>query len=480
MRVFHHHDRGVHHRADRDRNPAERHDVGGNPLLRHDDERTEDAERQRDDRNERGSRVQQEDQAHEGDNEGFLDELVFEILDRPLDQRRPVVDRDDLDAFRQALLDLLELLLDAIDHGQRIRTRPHHDDPADHLSFTVEFHDTAAQLRPLDQARDIPELHRRPVLGIDDDVAQLLEVLDVARRTDDQFRFRLLDDAAADLAAGGLDRRDDPRDRDVVGAQSVGVDEHLVFLDEPADRGDLGNTRHRGQFELDEPVLQRAQLRKVALPGPVDQAVLEHPTHSGRIRPDARAGVCRQARPGRRQRFDDARPRPVLVDAVLEDHVDEARPEHREAAHSLRFRQPQHRCRERIGNEVLDDLRRLPGELGPDDDLGIGEIGDRVERCLLDRQPAGDDERERPHDHNKLVAHRPVDDSRHPRLRRIMTGNVMTGRALSLGAFGFTCHRAPPPCRSPRQPSNWHRRLQHRPTAPADRRSARHRRVRRD
>ena len=52
--------RRVHHRADRDRDAAERHDVGVDTLVVHDDERDEDPERQRDDRDERRAQVKQE------------------------------------------------------------------------------------------------------------------------------------------------------------------------------------------------------------------------------------------------------------------------------------------------------------------------------------------------------------------------------------------------------------------------------------
>jgi hypothetical protein len=50
--VLDHDDRGVDHRADRDRDAAERHDVGVDALVVHDDEGREHAERQRDDRDE--------------------------------------------------------------------------------------------------------------------------------------------------------------------------------------------------------------------------------------------------------------------------------------------------------------------------------------------------------------------------------------------------------------------------------------------
>ena len=43
----------------------------------------------------------------------------------------------------------------------------------------------------------------------------------------------------------------------------------------------------------------------------------------------------------------------------------------------------------RIGDLVLDHLRRLAGILGVDDDLGVGEVGDGIERHMADRIEAG-------------------------------------------------------------------------------------------
>ena len=106
VRVLDHHDRGIDHRADRDRDAAERHDVGVHALVVHDDERRQHAERQRDDRDERRAQVEQEHDADQRDDDEFLDQLFLQVVDRALDQARAVVRRDDLDARRQARLEL--------------------------------------------------------------------------------------------------------------------------------------------------------------------------------------------------------------------------------------------------------------------------------------------------------------------------------------------------------------------------------------
>jgi hypothetical protein len=102
VRVLDHHHGGIDHGADGDGDPAERHDVGVDALLLHDDEGGQDAERQRDDGDERRAQVEQEGEADERDDEELLEELAAEVLHRALDQPRAVVHRHDLDALRQA------------------------------------------------------------------------------------------------------------------------------------------------------------------------------------------------------------------------------------------------------------------------------------------------------------------------------------------------------------------------------------------
>ena len=79
VRVLDHHDRRVDHRADGDGDAAERHDVRVHALVVHDDERHQDADRQRDDRDERRAQVEQEHEADERDDDEFLDQLLAEV-----------------------------------------------------------------------------------------------------------------------------------------------------------------------------------------------------------------------------------------------------------------------------------------------------------------------------------------------------------------------------------------------------------------
>ena len=67
--------------------------------------------------------------------------------------------------------------------------------------------------------------------------------------------------------------------------------------------------------------------------------------------------------------------------SVREDDVHHRRFKHAESANRLRAHAGQCR-RERIGDLVLDDLRRLSGVIGDHDHLHIREVGDRVDAVV--------------------------------------------------------------------------------------------------
>jgi len=64
--------------------------------------------------------MEEKDEADQGDDDAFFNQLRGEILDRSFDQRRAIIDRDNLHPFRQACLECFDLPFDRVNHGQRI------------------------------------------------------------------------------------------------------------------------------------------------------------------------------------------------------------------------------------------------------------------------------------------------------------------------------------------------------------------------
>ena len=99
VRVLDHHDRGVDHGAERDRDAAEAHDVGAQAQRVQQPHGDQHADRQHQDRDQRAADVQQKDDADQRDDDAFLDQRVLQRLDRAVDQIGAVIDRLDRHAL---------------------------------------------------------------------------------------------------------------------------------------------------------------------------------------------------------------------------------------------------------------------------------------------------------------------------------------------------------------------------------------------
>ena len=409
VRVLDHHHRGVDHRADGDGDAAQRHDVGVDALPAHHQEGEHHAQRQRDDGHRRRAQVPQEEHADQRDDDELLEQLERQVVDRALDQRAAVVGGDDLHALRQARLQLGQARLHRLDRRLRVLARAQHDHAAGHLALAVELGDAAAHLRAHLQRGDITQPHGDAAARGQRDVAEVVQRLQVAAGAHHVFDFGQFEHRAAALLVAGQQRAAHLLVGDAVGDQLVRIEHHLVLAHHAADAGDLGHVGQALQFVLQEPVLQRAQLRQVVASRAIDQRVLEDPADAGGI------GAERGLRAGRQpalhlvQVLEHARARPVQVGAVLEQHVDEAVAEEREAAHRLRAGHRHHRRRQRVGHLVLDDLRRLAGPAGADDDLHVAQVGQRIHRRRAQAPESRCGEEGRRQQHQEAVGHRPAD-----------------------------------------------------------------------
>ena len=100
---------------------------------------------------------------------------VLERVDGGVDQVGAVIDRHDLDRFRQAGRDLRKALLDVLNDVQRIDAKTLQHDAAGDLALAVELGNAAALVRPQFDAGDVPEQHRRAVTGLEHDIAEVVD-----------------------------------------------------------------------------------------------------------------------------------------------------------------------------------------------------------------------------------------------------------------------------------------------------------------
>ena len=128
VRVFNHDDGGIHHRPDGNGNASQRHNVGVQPLEMHDDKGNTQAKRQRDNRDQRRANVPQEQCADDGHHDKLFEQLGTQVVDCPIDELAAIVGGHNLNAFRQAGLQRLQLIFHRRDDFTRIftRTQDHH------------------------------------------------------------------------------------------------------------------------------------------------------------------------------------------------------------------------------------------------------------------------------------------------------------------------------------------------------------------
>ena len=296
--VLDHDDRRVHHGADRDRDAAEAHDVGAEAQQLHGAERHQHADRQHQDRHQRAANVQQEHDADQRDDDAFLEQRVLERVDGRVDQVRAVVDRHDLDRFRQAAGDLLEALLDVLDDVERVDAEALQHDAARDLAFAVQFGDAAPLVGTEFDPRDVAQQDRRAVADLQDDVAEVVDALQIALAADDVFEFGEFDGAAADIGIAGADRVAHLLHGDAEVAHALRIEDHVVLPDEAADARDFRDAFGLGERELQIPVLDRARVGEVQLLR--HDRVLVDPADAGRVRADGRRHAGRQCATWRR------------------------------------------------------------------------------------------------------------------------------------------------------------------------------------
>ena len=339
-----------------------------------------------------GRDVPEEDEDDDRDDDDLLDELLLHRPDGVLDELRPVVGRHHLDALRERGLQLLELRLDALDHVQGVLARAHHDDAADHVSLAVEVRHAPPQLGTERDRRHVLHEHRGPALRAEHEGLEVLDALHVAAAADHVLAPAELDEPAADVVVALADRGDHRVERDLERGEGVRVHRDLVLPDLAADGGDLRDPRDALDRVAQVPVLEGAQLVGRVLAAPIHERVLVDPPDARGVGAELHLHVRRELLGDLGQVLEDARPRPVRVRPVLEDHVDVAEPEVREAADRLHLRRAEEGGGDGIGDLVLDDVG-APVPARVDDDLRVGEVRQRVERDVPHR-PRRPDERD--------------------------------------------------------------------------------------
>src|SRR5689334_15410624 len=144
--VFHHHDARIHKHANRQRQSAQRHDVGADLQIVHGNERRDDGDGQRDNGNQRGAEMEKENDDDEADDDGFLDQIALQSLYRAMNERRAVISGNDFYSRWKRPLNFRNLGFDPVDDIQRVLAEAHHHDTAHSFTFAVPIRHASADI----------------------------------------------------------------------------------------------------------------------------------------------------------------------------------------------------------------------------------------------------------------------------------------------------------------------------------------------
>src|SRR5215469_4825057 len=98
--VFNHHNCSVNEDSNRESQTAERHDVRGDMQKVHWDEGGDDRNWQREDWNQCGTEMKEENNNHETHDDCFLEQVSLQSLDGCLNQARTIVSSHDFHSWR--------------------------------------------------------------------------------------------------------------------------------------------------------------------------------------------------------------------------------------------------------------------------------------------------------------------------------------------------------------------------------------------
>src|ERR1700738_5361314 len=120
----------------------------------------------------------------------------------------------------------------------------------------------------------------------------------------------------AHLVGAVTDLVDHRRERDVKGAELVGIQSDLVLTDKTADRRDFRHPWNRLDLIPEKPILEAAQIGETVAMVVIDDEVLIHPACGGRVRPDHRVDPGGKAPGNLLEILQDTRARPAQIRAL--------------------------------------------------------------------------------------------------------------------------------------------------------------------
>ena len=369
------HDHGAIH-DDPEVDGAQGQQVGGNAAQIHDHEGEQERERDDDGHDERGPHVVEEEREQDGHQQGALDEISHDGGHRRRHEVVSAVVRADRHPGRKQGADLVELLLDAGEHGARILALPHEHDTLHEIVLVVAAQHPEADGVADRHLPDVTDPDRGTLLRGGHDVLEVAQALDQADASHHEGVLAVADVAPARVGVVGAHGVEDLLEREVVRPKPRGLDRDLVLFDAAAPGDDVHDPGHAAELPLEHPILKRLQLDQRCLPG-MERVAVHLADHAGQ-RPQLRPGVGRDS--GLGDAFQHLLACPVIVGAIGEEDPNVREAEVREGAQKRHVGDTVKLLLELQGDVALDLLGGVARPERDDVDLHIGNVGIRLDR----------------------------------------------------------------------------------------------------
>jgi hypothetical protein len=257
--------------------------------------------------------------------------------------------------------------------------------------------------------------HRRAVLHLEHDVADVLQRADAAEATHvvELSTFRV--ESAAGIRVIGAERRGDISRGKTGSRELCRIEQYLVFHRLAAQRREIGHAGHRAVLLVEHPVLQNLELHRGAV------RALEHVSiHEARWRRE-RGHAGRHTRGDRdvRNALKRLLSREVVVRSVLEREPDIGEAVQGDRARHLELRQSAHPVLDGHRDESLDFLGRMARPLRDDLHHRRRDVRVCVHRESRERPHTRGDDRDGHQQDEEWLPERRADDAMHHRRRRV-------------------------------------------------------------
>src|ERR1041385_8161915 len=258
--VLDHHDGRIDHHADADRQTAKRHQICRLPRIPHEDECDKHAKGNCRGGNERAAEVPKQQHQDHQNQEFALNQRLNDRVYAVIDEFGLIVEVNDLNARRQCFVNLGDFLFNSIDDLLGILVDAFEDDAGDDFALTILGYCTLTNLVPDLNARHIAYANGCAPARVKHDVLDVIDVFDQPKAAHDILFIAMLDEVGAGVLIVCLNRVEQRFQRDVVINQRLLIDDYLVLLYVAAETQHISDAGHRAQLQLDDPILNRAQL----------------------------------------------------------------------------------------------------------------------------------------------------------------------------------------------------------------------------